>query len=740
MSAKKAAKGTSRGKTRGKKKGKGPRRSILWRWRRGLFVLILVAVLGLTAAGYALTQIPLPDEEPLLQTSFICASDVVEDCNRNNSLAQLSGGEDRVSVTYDQLPPVLIDAVLAAEDQDFFEHPGLDPVAIGRAAWSDIREQGTTQGGSTITQQYVKNVYLTNERTLTRKIKEAVLAVKLEGELEKQEILLRYLNTIYFGRGAYGVQAASRAYFGKDVADLGLAEAAYLAGLIRSPESGDAWRDTDRTTPAAQEEQAEAERRRRVVLDAMVEQEWITVAERDAADAVPFEEPYLLPRRQASNFGSVQRSEIGTDYFVEYVRQQLRAEGYTDAQIYGGGLRVYTTLDYGMQEAAYTAVTDTLDRPDDPAAALVAIDDQGRVRAMMGGLDWNASKVNLATGTAGGGSGRQPGSSFKPFVLAEAMNQGISVQSLFDSPSQITIPDADNGDDWKVSNYGSAAYGTQNLVEATQKSSNTVYAQLMAEVGSDRVVELANRMGISAELPSVPALVLGTAEVSVLDMASAFSTFANEGEHLEPIVITRIEDQQGNVLESFVPERERVLDEQIAKTTNWVLNQVIEGGTGTGAEFGQEAAGKTGTTQENRDAWFVGYTCELTAAVWMGYTDADADGSPRVMDSVHGQAVTGGSLPATIWRRFMDEATEGLGECPFPTPSRFPGELMNGELATTTTDESDATTTTDTDSTATTTAPSSSSTTSTTSPTTAPPTVPPTTGAPIEGEVEAQPP
>jgi membrane peptidoglycan carboxypeptidase len=168
MSAKKAAKGTSRGKTRGKKKGKGPRRSILWRWRRGLFVLILVAVLGLTAAGYALTQIPLPDEEPLLQTSFICASDVVEDCNRNNSLAQLSGGEDRVSVTYDQLPQVLIDPVLAAEDQDFFEHPGLDPVAIGRAAWSDLREQGTTQGGSTITQQYVKNVYLTNERTLTR--------------------------------------------------------------------------------------------------------------------------------------------------------------------------------------------------------------------------------------------------------------------------------------------------------------------------------------------------------------------------------------------------------------------------------------------------------------------------------------------------------------------------------------------------------------------------------------------
>jgi penicillin-binding protein 1A len=624
MPAKKAAKGRTSGKRRAKKQGPGPRRSLLWRWRRGLFLVVLVVVLGLTGIAYALTQIPLPDEEPLLQTSFICASDVVEDCRRDNSLAQLSGGEDRVSVAYDELPPVLIAAVLAAEDQDFFEHAGLDPIAIGRAAWSDIRDKGSRQGGSTITQQYVKNVYLTNERTLTRKLREAVLAIKLEREFDKQEILLRYLNTIYFGRGAYGVQAASRAYFGKDVEQLGLAESAYLAGLIRSPESGDAWREPDRSTERAQDELAEAQRRRTVVLDAMVEVGTITSNERDDADAVAFDSPYLLPRATATNFGSVERSDIGTEYFVEYVRRQLREEGFTDAQIFGGGLRVYTTLDYDMQEAAYDAVTETLDRDDDPAAALVAIDDQGRVRAMLGGTDWNRSQVNLATGIDGGGSGRQPGSSFKPFVLAEAMNQGISVQSLFPSPGQITIPDANAGADWRVSNYDRASYGTQNLVEATQKSSNTVYAQLMDETGPEGVADLANRMGISAELPSVPALVLGAAEVSVLDMASAFSTFANDGEHLEPIVITRVENQDGDVLESYLPERERVLDEAVAKTTNWVLNQVIEGGTGTAAAFGQEAAGKTGTTQENRDAWFVGYTCELTAAVWMGYTEGDA--------------------------------------------------------------------------------------------------------------------
>jgi len=343
------------------------RRSILWRSRRWLLLVGLVAVAALSATGLVMTRIELPETEELRQTTFICAGDVAAGCNEGNSMAQLSGGEDRINVLFEDVPEVLVQAVLAAEDRDFFEHTGIDLLGIGRAAYENIRKGEVAQGGSTITQQYVKNVYLTNERTLDRKIKEAALAIKIEREISKQEILTRYLNTIYFGRGAYGVQAASRAYFGRDVQQLGLAESSYLAALIRSPEAADAWRTDDRTSEAAVAERTLAETRRRSVLDAMFEQRYITAEQRDAADAVPFDAPYLLPRQTESNFGTVKGKEYGTEYFVEHVRRWLGTEGgFTDAEIYGGGLRIYTTIDYGMQRAAWEAITSTLDRPDDP--------------------------------------------------------------------------------------------------------------------------------------------------------------------------------------------------------------------------------------------------------------------------------------------------------------------------------------------------------------------------------------
>ncbi|MDZ7734343.1 MAG: transglycosylase domain-containing protein [Acidimicrobiia bacterium] len=726
MSAQPATRRRTRKQARQEKKA--TRGGLLWRWRRGLFVVGLVVLLGLSAGAWALTSAPLPDEEPLLQTTFVCAADVVEGCDRDNSLAQLSGGEDRVTVTYEQLPPVLIQAVLAAEDRDFFEHSGLDPVAIGR------ERHGPTSGPRTPSReappsprQYVKNVFLTNERTFTRKLREAVLATKLEQELDKEEILLRYLNTIYLGRGAYGVQAASRAYLARDVGGDGLPEAAYLAGLIRSPESADAWRTLDRSTPAAQREIAEAERRRASVLDAMLEEGYITREQWEEANAVEFGEPYIIQRNESTNFGNVRGAEHGTEYIVEYVRKQLSEAGFTDAQIYGGGLRVYTTLDYGMQAAAYEAVHQTLDREDDPDGSLVAVDDQGRIRAMVGGEDWSTSKVNLATGVEGGGSGRQPGSAMKPAVLATAVDQGVSVLSPFQSLRDVTIPDANAGEDWRVTNYDDQAHGTLDLIEATEKVEDAVYAQLMDHVGASSAAQLAERMGITADLPEVPALVLGAGEVSVLDMASMYSTFANTGEHVEPVMITRVEDREGNVLRSFTPSRERVLDETEARTVNHVLHQVVEDGTGEAAAFGQVAAGKTGTTQEYRDAWFIGYTCRLTAAVWMGYARPDADGSPRVMDDVRGREVTGGSLPATVWRRFMERATQGLDDCPFDPPARFPGRILNPELVTTTVDPESITTTTAAPST---TAPPPTTTTPPPPPTTAPSTTAPPTTAP----------
>jgi len=606
--------------------------------------MALLFVLGISGVAYLFTQVPLPDSDPeLSQTSFFCASDVTTDCNADNSIAQLSGGIDRVNVDYEDLPQVLVDAVLAAEDKDFYVHGGVDPAGILRALWANVRNQDVQQGGSTITQQYVKNVYLTQERTYTRKLKEAALAVKLERELPKQEILLRYLNTIYFGRGAYGVEAASRSYFGKPVQQLTLPEAAYLAGLIRSPETADANRGPD--DPAATTQTATALRRRDSVLDSMLAAGFVSQSEYDDAVATALET--VVPREVPTNFGRVANPEWGTEYFIDHVRQWLVTEGgFSDADVFEGGLRVYTTLDLDMQRAAAEAVVSTLDGPDDPAAALVAIDDVGAVSAMFGGTDFANEKVNLATGTLGGGGGRQPGSSFKTFALAEAVAQGIPLNKTYDAPAKLVIPGANDGEDWEVGNYGDAGLGTLDLVSATAKSSNTAFAQLMLEVGPQNVVALAERMGITSQLDAYPATVLGTEEVSVLDMASAYSTFADGGVHIDPYVVTRVTDAAGRVLYENEIQRDQILDAAQVEQVNWALHQVVEGGTGTAAQFGQPAAGKTGTTENYRDAWFVGYTCRLTAAVWMGYPGVDEVGNDRLMENVRGRDVTGGSFPA----------------------------------------------------------------------------------------------
>jgi len=365
----------------------------------------------------------------------------------------------------------------------------------------------------------------------------------------------------------------------------------------------------------------------------------------------------------------VARPELGTEYFIDYVRHWMVASGgFTDSEIYGGGLRIYTTLDFEAQAAAYDAILSTLDRPDDPSASIVSIDDQGRVKAMVGGFDHDASQVNLAVGQEGGGSGRQPGSSFKPLVLAEYIQQGRSLGAVYNAPAQldITLP---GGERWQPGNYGDASQGQLNVVDATRFSSNTAYVQMMQEIGPEPVVELGRAMGIGAELPAVPSLVLGTGSVSVLDMASAYSTFPNSGEHVTPSVVTKVTNARGEVLWEAPYERTRVLDEAVAQSVNWVLNQVVESGTGTAARFGQPVAGKTGTTDKYKDAWFVGYTCKLTAAVWVGYPNPNEDGSERFMQNVHGISVAGGTLPTQIFNKFMSRAASGLESCAFPRPA-----------------------------------------------------------------------
>ena len=714
------------------------RRSFLWRWRRSLFVVGLVGVAATGGAASVVFNIKLPPEDPLRQTSFVCLADVTTGCGPDNAIATFSSEEDRINVPLAELPQVLVDAVLATEDKDFFEHGGVDPVGIARAFYSDIRGRGVRQGGSTITQQYVKNVYLTSERSLTRKVKEAVLAVKLERELDKQQILERYLNTIYFGRGAYGVGAASRAYFGKDVRNIGLPEAAYLAGLIRAPEAADALAHPE-----------EATRRRSVTLAAMESEGTVTSAERAAADAVAWE-GHVIARRDRTKLDLDPRIEsIGGAYFIEAVRQQVAGK-YGDGVLYGGGLRIYVTLNPDMQKAAWDAVTSTLNQPDDPAAALVAVDDRGQVTAMVGGRDFTTQKVNYALGAAGGGSGRGAGSSFKPFALATAVRQGISLNSKFNAPKQITLPRANAGKDWVVGNYGDSEQGILDLVDATRVSSNTAYAQLMIDVGAANVADLAEKMGVQAKLPVVNSLVLGTGEVSPLDMAVGFSTLANRGVHNDPDMIAKIEQVAGDgdvtVLEEAHPSGDRVLTDQEADLVTHALRQVVTSGTGRAANFGKPAAGKTGTTNDNRDAWFVGYTPKLTAAVWMGYPNPP--GEPlRKMQDVHGIEVTGGSLPAQIWNKFMKNATKGMDTGSFTTPKSFPGKVLNPKLvltpdstsstSSTTLDPNDPNNTSSSTSltfpdgfpfdTSTTTTPGGPSTTVTTPSTSPPPTLPPCT-------------
>ena len=631
------------------------RRSLLWRHRRILFLLGLFGFTAVSGVLYLLARMPLPRPAPQAETTLL--TDIT-----GARLASLDAGENRVPVRLDEVPQVLRDAVLAVEDRNFYEHGALDPVGLVRATLADLRGR-PLQGGSTITQQYVKNTYLDRERTIWRKLKEASLAVKVERSYSKDEILERYLNTVYFGRGAYGVQAAARAYFGKDVGQIDLPSAAYLAGLIRAPEAADVTRAAD-----------QAKVRRDLALRAMERDGRISGAERRAAEAVPLpaaEGGHVVDR--ASQEPQVVMTEKGTQYFVEYVRSQLVARFGEDAT-YRRGLRVRTTLDPGLQAEAYDAVYGYL-KPEEPAAALVAVDAEGRIRAMVGGRDFAESKVNLALGRDGGGTGRQAGSTFKPFLLAALARDGYSVQqSTFAGPPQVVFPKADQGKDYPVANYEDADFGASlNLIEATKSSVNTVYAQAQHAYGSQKVVDMAHALGVRSELEPTASLVLGTEEVSVLEMAGAYSTFARRGVRVDPHAILEVTTADGTVLPWERPAPVRALQPNHADVVNHALQQVVSGGSGSGAAIGRPVAGKTGTTQDFGDAWFVGYTPKLTTAVWMGYPEGNA----RKMLNVRGRKVNGGSFPATMFKRFMQTAVrnpEYAGA--FPAVTEFPGKVL----------------------------------------------------------------
>lgn len=633
---------------KGKKSDKPKRKKripFLPRFRWILLTFILLAAVGAIGLSYIFSKIELPPDVDIPpQTSFIYDS-------KGSELVQLHGEQNRTIISLDQMSEPLKQAVLATEDRTFFDHKGVDFKAWIRAGWEAVTSGDPARGTSTLTQQYVKLVYTGGERTYTRKVKEAVMSVKLEQRHSKQEIFALYLNKVYFGRGAYGVQAASKAYFGKDAKDLGPGEASLLASLLRSPETADPLRSPER-----------ARVRRDASLEAMFEMGALTRESADAHKKLDMVECQSSTSAPRSGVTCVlpQRQEViaaaGVNaYFVDYVRQYL-INKYTAERVFKGGLKVYTTIDPSLQSAARSAIDSTLGAPGDPEVAIVTVDSDGQVLAMIGGRDYKASQVNLAVGEEGGGSGRQPGSSFKPFTLASAVHSGISLKSKFSGPGKMKLK-IPGGGTWDVKNYGGQSFGTVDLMAATANSVNTVYAQLELEDGVDKTAKMAKELGIRSDIKEVPSIVLGSQEVSVLDMSVAYLTFANRGKRTDAIVVTKVVDSNGKILEeSSQGERRKVLEESEADQLNMALQGVVTNGTGKGAAIGRPVAGKTGTAEEYGDAWFVGYTPEqLSTAVWVGY----AESSQKKMTNVHGKQVSGGTFPASIWSKYMKDAVKG---------------------------------------------------------------------------------
>ncbi|HZD17137.1 MAG TPA: transglycosylase domain-containing protein, partial [Actinomycetota bacterium] len=626
--------------------------------RRWWWVLVAVpATMFLGVLGvlmYVYSQLELPQTPPPLQTTYLYDRD-------GNVLATLHASVDRTVIPLSDMPISVRNAVIAVEDKDFYEHPGIDPIGIIRAAWTDLVAREVVQGGSTITQQLVKNVYAGNyvedpetgettyvvpPRTLGQKVRESLLAIKVEREFTKDEILVKYLNTAYFGRGASGVQAAAQTYWQKDASDLTLLESAALAGLIRNPSLYDPVEHPD-----------EAQARRNYVLDRMVAQGSLDPARAARLKPKPV-------RTDAIELGVNFPPKLG--YFLDHTRRELIAR-YGEPTVFGGGLQVTTTLDLEVQRAAEQAVAAQLDTPGDPEAALVAIDPRtGGILAMYGGKNFDRSKVNLATGA--GGTGRQAGSAFKPFTLAAAMEQGYSLNARWSGPSTIRIPDPacyTNGEPWQLSNASDSESGTFTLLSATTHSVNTVYAQVAAAVTPDAVVDAAHRMGIRSDLEPVCSITLGTQSVTPLDMANSYATLAARGVRHKATPLLEVDDANGEVDYRIGEEGRRVLDQNDADLVTYALQTVIQSGTGTRANIGRPAAGKTGTAQNYWDAWFCGYTPQVAACVWVGYPQ----GQIELTDIEGFPAVFGGTIPALIWHDFMLDATAGMPAKDFSEPS-----------------------------------------------------------------------
>jgi penicillin-binding protein 1A len=577
--------------------------------------------------------------------------------------------QNRTSVPLEQIPNITQTAVVDIEDARFWSHKGVDPRAIARAASENAEDGETSQGGSTITQQYVKTALLSPEKTLQRKIEEASLALSIERHYSKELILELYLNTIYFGAGAYGIDAAAREFFGIPAQELDLPKSALLAGLIQAPSRYD-----PRKHPEA------AVERRNVVLARMLELGDITQAQHDAAVATPLElaPPQPLPEQvpyPAAHF---------VDAVKEYLLKQSDVLGTTQGErynnLYRGGLRIHTTIDLDLQAQAEQSIAQVLrgqgTDPKMPDAALVSIDPRtGFIKVMVGGRDYFGDSDYRQTNLARG-AGRQTGSAFKPIVLATALANGVPPTKRFDAPSAQVhrLPD---GTTWSVKGGG---IGSGTMAECTVVSSNTCYANIVLDpaVGAERSVEMAKELGVvSTKLRANHAAVLGTNNATVQDMASVYATFANQGVYVPPVMVTRIDRPDGTMLYQHEHIQKKVLEPEVATEISNILPGVISGGTGTRADIGRPAAGKTGSSQHNVDAWFCGYTPQLATAVWVGFAkprpDKQGKLKPVPMTPPNTRiTVYGGTYPAMIWSSFMRKALADEPPLPLVDPQAAP--------------------------------------------------------------------
>ncbi|WP_425833242.1 transglycosylase domain-containing protein [Streptomyces fractus] len=618
-----------------------------WRMVLGGIIGFIVLCVGLFALGYALVDIPAANSAATAQSNVYLYAD--------GSQIARDGEVNRENVSLTQIPKSVQHAVLAAEDRDFYSESAVDPQAMLRAAWSTLTGKGK-QGGSTITQQYVKNYYLGQEQTVSRKVKEFFISIKLDREKSKDDILEGYLNTSYFGRNAYGIQAAAQAYYGEDVQDLSTAQGAYLAALVNAPSAYD--------VAAHPENKGAATARWNYVLDGMVKEGWLDASDREN---MKFPTP---DQAKAPSGLSGQRG-----YLVQAVKDYITDNKILDEDtLAGGGYRITTTLQKKKQNAFKKAVDDQLmskldknarDIDKKVRAGGAAIDpSNGKVRAMYGGVDYTKQYVNNATRRD-----YQVGSTFKPFVFASAVENASTTQdgrritpsTIYDGTNKRPVQGWDGGR-YAPANEDDRSYGNITVSTATDKSVNAVYAQMAVDVGSDKVKQTALDLGIPSDTPDLtasPSIALGPSTASVLDMTEAYATLANHGEHG---TYTMVDSITKNGEDVTLPEKEtrQAVPRKAADTTTSILKSVVDGGTGTAAKAaGRPAAGKTGTAEEDKAAWFAGYTPDLATVVSVMGQDPDSGAQTPLYGATGLDRINGGGYPAQIWAQFTQNALSG---------------------------------------------------------------------------------